>query len=88
MTNIFSFLRQEKNHHYFTIIFLKSFFKILLCSDQNFKTFLCDILCNPNQRDFVLVTKEEPYIPATTTNPIDAELRFEIFNQKLESNKT
>jgi len=54
----------------------------------NFKTFLCDIICNPNQRDFLLVTKEEPYIPATTTNPIDAELRFEIFNQKLESNKT
>lgn len=55
----------------------------------NFKTFLCDIICNPNQSDFILVTKEEPYTPITTSKPIDFEIyESKIFNQKLELNKT
>lgn len=29
----------------------------------NFKTFLCDLNCHPNQADFLLVTREIPYTP-------------------------
>lgn len=29
---------------------------------RNFKAFLCDMTCGPNQSDFLLVTNEEPYI--------------------------
>lgn len=28
---------------------------------RNFKAFLCDMTCGPNQRDFLLVTGSEPY---------------------------
>lgn len=36
----------------------------------NFRTFLCDIICSPNQNEFLIVTSEQPYI-SEQNKPID-----------------
>lgn len=35
----------------------------------NFRTFLCDMTCSPNNADFLLITQSRPYHPKSTTAP-------------------
>lgn len=55
----------------------------------NLRTFLCDLVCNPDQSDYLIVTAQQPYIPKpVTTTPIDDFESFSFDTKQLNDNSS
>ena len=54
----------------------------------NFKTFLCDIICSPNQSDFLIVTSERAYTPQPEPEIEYIDFNFEEKIANSDDNRT
>lgn len=52
----------------------------------NFRAFLCDMTCHPNNSDFLLITQDKPYTPPSPTQSVATSINnhVELDNVELE----
>lgn len=54
----------------------------------NFKTFFCDIICSPNQNEFLIVTSEQPYVPGQNKPIEDGDFNNDFLDNLLNPKNT
>lgn len=54
----------------------------------NFRAFLCDMTCHPNNSDFLLITQDKPYTPPSPTSTAATNNDVELENIEQEDEHT